>query len=1104
MLVGPAAYAAPACAKHHTVLWWVRRDLRVADNPALAAALQSASRVIPVFVWAPEEEGQFQPGRASRWWLRTSLGCMSDELARLGSRLVCYSSADTLGALTHVLRATGATALFINRLYDPITMVRDTELLARLTSMGIGCYVFNSDLLYEPWEVLDPSAKPYGAFEAFWQRVMHMPHPPLPPIPAPVALPAVPPEAGGLPLDDLGLLSPEEALTNQQLEFTWKPGSAGAHKMFAKFVSKRLRAFAHDRAKTDRASTSRLSPHIHFGEISVRFIYYVARQKESEWHAAGERLTSCSDFLKQMGYREYSRYLSWHFPFTHERSLLEHVRACPYRMDQNLFKAWRQGNTGYPLVDAAMRELWSSGWMHNRVRVTAASFLVKHLLLPWQWGLKHFWDSLVDADLECDALGWQYCAGCLADAHPFDYMMDHSKESKRFDPDGQYVRRWLPVLARLPRQYIHEPWTAPQQVLDEAGVELGVNYPFPVIELYESRRLLDAAKDVVDAALNTIHKTEAAAGQHRGPYRPPTLNPLDPVAPDNLKHMYAKFQLQLSRDAGTAESNLRPAKRRAPSVRFEGEVTTSNAVEANAAAGARASSGAQPMEGIASPSPSAAAAAAGAGAQEGWEGRPQARALRAGRVHVHAAVLPGGVAEEGVASNFMRGDGAAPGVAGEASAHATASAGAQGELVSCGAHAGSGTAAAAQQHAKQQRRWQRQQASASNGTPVSAAAPGATQQQQQQPWLGQLQQGSSQQVGTNPPSGTGGSGSAYPSYEQQAAQQQGAGVCAATVRCSRVDRGGGSALNDMLLAMTGMGAMAGSGAGAAGVDGKHVCNGSSDDGGRGTTAHGVSGFPGSSGYQVPSSIPPGGTSPFGSAGGPSSGGSGGGSGAGAGVSAPTCAGGLLSSPGPNNSSQAMPHARIPSADPGLGPSSMGGSVQGSVGHGGGSYTAAAGPPGRDGLVEAGLRAPIDAAQGACPGSQHVRLAIGGAEGGIRGGAEAQGRANGCPSRDGARDAPLVPGTGSSAEEVVADAGAESNEPEGHGGCGSSGRGGDDWFAAQAGQLATALNDGRGSAAVAAAAAVIASAAGRQEADDSDGDIQPMVVQQAPVQKLLQR
>lgn len=512
-----------ATPKIETALVWLRRDLRVDDNPALVAAIRSAKNVIPVYVFAPEEEGQFQPGKCSRWWLKCSLASLSRDLGVLGSRLILRRSAETAPALLALARETGASAVFYNHLYDPISLVRDNEVKAELVASNVTCFSFNGDLFYEPWLIVDEKGAPYTTFAEVWDRVVKMPHPPQHPLLPPPGMPPVPHDVESIDLDALGLMTEEEEMSSEHLKFKWSPGTAGGMSIFVEFMDKRLKTFDRDRAKTDRNSTSQLSPHIHYGEVSVRRIFYMVKQREWEWASAGVGGTSCADFLRQMGYREYSRYLSFHFPFTHERSLLEHLRACPWNFDQSLFKAWRQGATGYPLVDAGMLELWSTGWIHNRLRVICASFLVKNLLLPWQWGLKHFWDALLDADVESDALGFQYVSGCLLDAHPFSFMHDLKVEAKRFDPDGIYVRKWLPALARMPSKYIHCPHEAPPNLLADAGVELGINYPFPVISMEESTNRLTYACEVIARCCPDPPK------YRKEPYYPPS----DPrLAPD--------------------------------------------------------------------------------------------------------------------------------------------------------------------------------------------------------------------------------------------------------------------------------------------------------------------------------------------------------------------------------------------------------------------------------------------------------------------------------------------------------------------------------------------------------------------------------------------
>lgn len=536
-----------------TALLWLRRDLRVSDNPALIASLQSAAHVIPVYIWAPEEEGQFQPGRCSRWWLRNSLDALEQDLKALGSRIVFRSAPESRTALLQLVQETNAKALFFNHLYDPISMVRDNEVKTAMASCGVACHTFNGDVLFEPWELLSSTGQPLANFNDYWERVNSMPYAPPAPLPVPSCMPPVDPTVVGLDLSELGLLSSEEENSNQQLKFTWQPGGWGAHLVLEEFLVNRLIHFSSNRAKADVRSTSRLSPHVHYGEISMRHIFFVVKQRESTFQHTAEATavhTSCSDFLKQTGYREYSRYLSFHFPFTHERPLLQHLRACPWRLDQGAFKAWRQGRTGYPLVDAGLRELWGTGWMHNRMRVVCASFLVKNLLLPWQWGLKHYWDAQLDADLECAALGWQYCSGCLSDAHPFSYMVDCTKEALQFDPSGNYVRRWLPVLSRLPNTWIHRPHEAPAEVLQDAGVELGANYEWPIISLQTSKRHVAHACSVMDRCLTA---PSAPGSEQTAPYRVPTAPGFDAYHPMNVGSDEKGFKM--AGDAGDVYSS---------------------------------------------------------------------------------------------------------------------------------------------------------------------------------------------------------------------------------------------------------------------------------------------------------------------------------------------------------------------------------------------------------------------------------------------------------------------------------------------------------------------------------------------------------------------
>lgn len=482
---------------------WFRRDLRVEDNPALAAGVR-AGAVIPVFIWAPEEEGPYYPGRVSRWWLKQSLAHLDSSLRSLGTPLITKRSTDCISSLLEIVKSTGATLLFFNHLYDPLSLVRDHRAKEALTAQGIAVHSFNADLLYEPWDVNDAQGHSFTTFSAFWDRCLSMPYDPEAPLLPPKRI--NPGDVSRCPSDTIAFEDESEKGSNALLARAWTPGWSNADKALTIFINGPLIEYSKNSRKADSATTSFLSPHLHFGEVSVRKVFHLVRIKQVLWANEGNKAgeESVNLFLKSIGLREYSRYLSFNHPYSHERPLLGHLKFFPWVVDEGYFKAWRQGRTGYPLVDAGMRELWATGWMHDRIRVVVSSFFVKVLQLPWRWGMKYFWDTLLDADLESDALGWQYISGTLPDGREFDRIDNPQFEGYKFDPNGEYVRRWLPELARLPTEWIHHPWNAPESVLQAAGIELGSNYPLPIVEI-------DAAKARLQEALSEMWQAVAAS-----------------------------------------------------------------------------------------------------------------------------------------------------------------------------------------------------------------------------------------------------------------------------------------------------------------------------------------------------------------------------------------------------------------------------------------------------------------------------------------------------------------------------------------------------------------------------------------------------------------
>jgi deoxyribodipyrimidine photo-lyase len=455
-------------------LVWFRLDLRLTDNPALAAALKRGGPVVPVFIWAPEEDGDWPPGGASRWWLHQSLKALAADLESSGARLVLRRG-PALDALRALVRATGARAVFWNRRYEPALIARDRAVKEALRAEGLEVESFNSALLFEPWTVANRAGKPFQVFSPFWRHCLGLAEPP-PPQPAPEHLPAPPRWPTSEPLAALELEPKIDWAAG--LRAAWQPGEAGALATLRRFLDGAFTAYAEQRNRPDLPGTSRLSPHLHFGELGPRQVWHSLKAWATR-RGMPEAAWRCGQFLAEIGWREFAHHLLFHFPRTPTEPLRPEFARFPWRRNPEGLRAWQRGRTGYPIVDAGMRELWATGWMHNRVRMIVASFLVKDLLVDWRAGARWFWDTLVDADLASNTLGWQWSAGCGADAAPYFRIFNPVSQGMKFDPSGDYVRRWVPELARLPAGWIHQPWAAPPAVLHQAGVELDCDYPRP-------------------------------------------------------------------------------------------------------------------------------------------------------------------------------------------------------------------------------------------------------------------------------------------------------------------------------------------------------------------------------------------------------------------------------------------------------------------------------------------------------------------------------------------------------------------------------------------------------------------------------------------------
>jgi deoxyribodipyrimidine photo-lyase len=462
------------------IIVWFRDDLRLSDHPALHAAANAGAPVICLYVH-DEESRALQPpnarppGSAARWWLAQSLRALQSSLGAVGGSLVLRKGAAAM-IIAGLADETGAGAVFWNEIAQAPHQAAASEVAKALQEIGVTARAFPGNLLVAPTEIRNKENRGLRVFTPFWRRVQSLGGPPKP-LPAPRHLSG----PANLASDALASwqLEPSQPDWAGGLRDSWTPGEASARAQLQAFLENGVAGYSGKRDRPDRDGTSKLSPHLRFGEISPRQVWHAAR------FAAAEHPPLAADidkFLSELGWREFCRHLLFDAPDLAARNLQPSFDAFPWRHDAKGLRAWQRGRTGYPIVDAGMRELWHSGVMHNRVRMVAASFLVKHLLLDWREGEKWFWDTLVDADAGSNPANWQWVAGSGADAAPYFRVFNPILQGQKFDPDGVYVRRWLPELAALPDHLIHHPWTATPLELAGAGVELGRTYPPPIID----------------------------------------------------------------------------------------------------------------------------------------------------------------------------------------------------------------------------------------------------------------------------------------------------------------------------------------------------------------------------------------------------------------------------------------------------------------------------------------------------------------------------------------------------------------------------------------------------------------------------------------------
>lgn len=462
-------------------LVWFRSDLRLADNPALHAALEAGFDPVPVYIHAPHEEGCWAPGAASNAWRHRSLKALDLALRQRGSRLLVRRG-DSAMVLQQLIEQSRAQALFWNRKYEPATQPRDAAIKQALKQRHVQVRSCNAALLAEPWDVQTRTGEPYKVFTAFYRNVMAgLAQRALQD--APEALPAVPSALKGEGIDALGLAP----ALNWDAGFweIWQAGEAGAHQALEVFVEGALRGYLDQRDLPDRIGTSRLSPHLHFGEIAP---WRVIARLQAQRGVSLDR--DIDGFIRQLVWREFAHHLLHHFPHTAQQNLNPRFDRFDWASTApGPLQAWQHGRTGVPIVDAGMRELWQTGMMHNRVRMIVASYLTKHLRVHWLEGARWFWQTLVDADLANNTLGWQWVAGTGADAAPYFRVFNPVTQARKFDPQARYITRWVPELEALPVNARFAPWEFPQLCRGRA-----CDYPHqPIVDLAQGRQAALAA-----------------------------------------------------------------------------------------------------------------------------------------------------------------------------------------------------------------------------------------------------------------------------------------------------------------------------------------------------------------------------------------------------------------------------------------------------------------------------------------------------------------------------------------------------------------------------------------------------------------------------------
>jgi deoxyribodipyrimidine photo-lyase len=465
----------------HNVIYWFRRDLRLLDNPALSEAA-NAGPVIPIYI-LDKLQTNYTEGRASRWWQNQSLYSLNKQL---NHRLLIFNG-DPKEIILRLAKVSDSKTVYWNRCYEPWQIELDSKIERILKEKNINVITRNGSLLWEPWRTLKKDGTPYKVFTPYFKkRCLSLPEPRKPiPKPLNMILADIPSKTA----IKGNFISPKECSWENKIKKYWRIGEKAAINKLENFLKSGLSSYKEGRNYPSKKNISMLSPHLHFGEISPNTIWHRVRtsgQSEDSNH-----------YLSELGWREFSYNLLYYFPQLPNKNLQTKFDRFPWRDNSEHLKKWQDGETGYPIIDAGMRELWETGFMHNRLRMIAGSFLVKNLLIHWHYGKEWFWNCLVDADLASNSASWQWVAGCGADAAPYFRIFNPIAQGQKFDPSGEYTRKFVPELRKLPNKYLFTPWEAPTELLADSGIKLGKDYPYPIVDLKNSRELaLDAYSSI--------------------------------------------------------------------------------------------------------------------------------------------------------------------------------------------------------------------------------------------------------------------------------------------------------------------------------------------------------------------------------------------------------------------------------------------------------------------------------------------------------------------------------------------------------------------------------------------------------------------------------